>query len=67
MPRLLYVPLSPEALAQICERADLERRRPQDEAALLLRGAQGTKVPCGSDGAETPTGDLNFSTQRVAQ
>ena len=35
----LYVPLSHEALEQLCERASFERRRPQDEAAVLLEQA----------------------------
>lgn len=39
--RLLYVPLSPEALEEIDRRARLERRRPQDEAAVVIERALG--------------------------
>jgi len=36
---MLYVPLSRESLQEIQRRADQERRRPQDEAALILERA----------------------------
>jgi len=48
--RLLYVPLSPEALDEIDRRARLERRRPQDEAALLLERALGVANQTAHDG-----------------
>jgi hypothetical protein len=41
MRKLLFVPVSREALGRLCRRADLERRRPQDEAAILIERALG--------------------------
>jgi len=41
--RLLYVPLGDAALQQLHERALAERRRPQDEAAVLLERALGLR------------------------
>ena len=40
-PRLLYVRLSPEALGELVQRAEAERRRPQDEAGLIIERALG--------------------------
>jgi hypothetical protein len=42
MRRLLYVPVSAETLGELRARAEVERRRPQDEAALLIERALGT-------------------------
>lgn len=39
--KLLFVPVGPEALTELIHRAEIERRRPQDEAALLLERALG--------------------------
>ena len=36
MPKLLYVPVTGEALEELCRQASAERRRPQDEAAIIL-------------------------------
>lgn len=54
--RLLYVRLKPEALTQLCELADCERRSPQDQGALLLERALGeTLLAHGVDpAAEAP-------------
>ena len=41
MHRRLYVPLSQQVLVQLYDRATLERRRPQDEAAVLIERALG--------------------------
>lgn len=41
MPKLLYVPIRQEAIRLLCDRANSERRRPQDEAAILLEKALG--------------------------
>ena len=49
--KLLYVPLKPQALAHLCERAEQERRRPQDEAALIIERALGFS----GDQRQTPT------------
>lgn len=35
----LYVPLTPEALQEIVRRSKIARRRPQDEAALIIEHA----------------------------
>jgi hypothetical protein len=35
----LYVPLKPAAEAKLAERARRERRRPQDEAAVIIERA----------------------------
>jgi hypothetical protein len=43
MPKLLFVPVSSEALERLCRRAGLERRRPQDEAAILIERALGVE------------------------
>ena len=45
MPKLLYVPISDEALERLCQQAGRERRRPQDEAASLLEQALGLRQP----------------------
>ena len=47
--RNLFVPLDRHELDQLVELARLERRRPQDQAALLL--AQAVKTALGSDPA----------------
>lgn len=47
MRRLLYVPVAPAALEELCRRAERERRRPQDEAALLLERALGVQDAAG--------------------
>jgi hypothetical protein len=39
--RLLYVPLRPDELARLKEVAQEQRRRPQDQAAVLLAAALG--------------------------
>ena len=39
----LYVPLSQQALVQLYDRAISERRRPQDEAAILIERALGLR------------------------
>jgi hypothetical protein len=50
MPKLLFVPVSRDALERLCRRASFERRRPQDEAAILIEQALGLRAevsePC---------------------
>lgn len=41
--RLLYVPLSDQALKGLIAQAEGQRRRPQDEAAILLEQALGLR------------------------
>ena len=43
--RLLYVPLRPDELARLKEVAHEQRRRPQDQAAVLLAAALGISSP----------------------
>ena len=43
--RLLYVPLRPDELARLKEIALEQRRRPQDQAAVLLAEALGLNRP----------------------
>ena len=43
MGRLLYVPISDAARVELHRRADQERRRPQDEAAILIERALGLR------------------------
>ena len=43
--RLLYVPLSDDALKRLREAAEEARRRPQDQAAVLIENALGLNQP----------------------
>ncbi len=52
MRKLLFVPVKPEALEELRRRADAERRRPQDEAAILLERALGLRRGCGEGKSE---------------
>ena len=45
MAKMLYVPVSSEALDRLRRQASIERRRPQDEAAILLERALGVHPP----------------------
>ncbi len=47
--RLLYVPLSDDALKRLRETAEEARRRPQDQAAVLLERALGLREQQGLD------------------
>ena len=49
--RLLYVPLRPDELARLKEVAQEQRRRPQDQAAVLLAAALGV-APATTHAAE---------------
>ncbi len=42
--KILYVKLKPAALEALCRQAQAERRRPQDEAALLIERALGVSL-----------------------
>jgi hypothetical protein len=48
--RRLYVPIADADLRQLVERAALRRRRPQDEAAIILQRALGSNQPTDVEG-----------------
>lgn len=41
--KLLFVPVNDEALKRLCRQATFQRRRPQDEAAVLIERALGLR------------------------
>ncbi len=53
--RLLYVPLSPEMLARLCQIAERERRAPREQAAYLLERALERLSPSGPARADEGT------------
>jgi hypothetical protein len=55
--RLLYVPLRPDELARLKEVAQEQRRRPQDQAAVLLAAALGASQTA-TDNRGQPSGGL---------
>ena len=62
--RLLYVPLRPDELARLKEVAQEQRRRPQDQAAVLLAAALGVSSPAAVRPEQTAAA---LSTERVAR
>jgi hypothetical protein len=53
--RLLYVPLRPDELARLKEVAQEQRRRPQDQAAVLLAAALGVSPSVAPQAEQVPT------------
>lgn len=54
MRRGLYVPLAPDAVEKLADRARLERRTPQEQAAVILEESLGLRSR--ATGERTPQG-----------
>ena len=57
----LFVPLSPEALRRILELAQEERRRPQDQAAILLEDALAQRNTEAKDAPRSGQGRVRYA------
>ncbi len=54
MPKLLYVPLGAQALDVLVRQAETQRRRPGDEAAILIERALGLRLPEPGEAVDAP-------------